>query len=281
MRKILFHDLVTRLGQTFHPADMSGFVDEAETSFTGGAEELPSQGGAATPTVLPGTSLFRLPPNLDQCWQPFDVEKKVGGVIQTYPVGHADAGKPVIEHHLMLKFDSENPVLVEGGPFDGLPLSYLSISTLPRRRGKGDDAPQVADMTYFVRKSLKDASPVVNRKDWIAIVNKHAGAVIRLEHGLSAFCDPARTRYVEDGAGGTIEDPTGVKGCGKGPGGADNKRFYSNSFRVPEVDATGVATGRTVYTDRIVCPNCGASLRGFFRVEKFLEPLASTQQVQA
>lgn len=280
-----FRSILTTLmlGRTF--ADMGGFVDEAETSFTGAAEELPSQGGSRTPTILPGTSTFRLPANIDQCWKPFDVQKKTADKqIVTHPAGTIIAGvdvsgQPVVEHHLMLQFDSDNPLVVEGGPYDGLPVNYVSISTLPRKRGKGDDAPLVADMLYFVRKSLKDNTVIAKRSDWMAIVNKYAGAIVRLEHGLSAFCDPERIRYVSDGAGGVIEDPEGTKGCGKGPGGKDNARFYTTAFHVDEVDGEGNKTGRKVYSESISCPNCGAALRGFFRVEKFLEPLASGQQV--
>ncbi len=268
----------------FMAADLTNFVDAPEEGGAMTADELPSQGGSRTPTILPGTSTFRLPANIDQCWEPFDFEKKIGGVVQTHPagtvIGGVDvSGQAVIEHHLMLKFDSENPLIVEGGPYDGLPVNYVSISTMPRKRGKGDDAPSVPDMTYFVRKCLKDASPVQKRSDWMAIVNKHAGAIIRLEHGLSAFCDPERVRYIGDGAGGVIEDPDGNHGCGKGPAGKERARFYTSAFHVDEVDGDGNKTGRKVYTDAVTCPNCGAALRGFFRVEKFLEPLASGQQV--
>lgn len=263
--------------------------DEQEEGFTGAADELPSQGGSATPTVMPGISLFQLPPNLDQLWSTFDVEKKTDdGQVITHPAGTIiDAvdvsGKAVLEQHLMLKFDRENPLIVVGGPFDGLP-AMCTISTLNRKRGKKDDlhAKKVSDMTYFVRKALRDNTLVTFKKDWMPIVNKYVGHQIRLEHGLSAFCDPERTRYVEDGAGGTVEDPNGNKGCGKGPAGKDNARYYSMNFRIPEVNAeTGEATGRQVFTDRIICVNCGASLRGFFRIEKFLEPLGTTQVVQA
>lgn len=267
-------------------ADLNTFVDEAETGFTGAADELPSQGGSRTPTILPGVSLFRLPPNLDQCWMPFDVEKKIDKVVQTYPAGtmvngEDVSGKPIIEHHLMLVFDSENPLVVVGGEFDGLPVNYVSISTLPRKRGKGDDAPNVPDMTYFVRKSLNDQTPVLTRRDWMTIVNKYPGAVVRFEHGLSAFCDPERVRYISDGAGGVLEDPNGEHGCGKGAAGKEGGRFYTSAFRVKELDTEGNETGRMVYVDSIQCPNCGAMLRGFFRVEKFMPPLAGSPVVQA
>lgn len=257
--------------------DLTKLAGTTEEGFTGAGDELPAQGGSRTPTILPGVSNFRLPANIDQCWDTFDVEKKgPDGQVLTNPAGTMKdgvdvSGKPVTETHLMLKFDSDNPLVVVGGEFDGLPVNYMNISTLPRKRGKdkpGQPAPVVPDMTYFVRKSLKDGSPVQSRADWVTIVNKHAGAIVTLDHGLSAYCDPERTRYIPDDAGGVVEDPDGNKGCGKGPGGKERARFYTSDFRVKMED------GSFAYHEQVQCPNCGAMLRGFFRVEKYLEPNA-------
>lgn len=251
-------------------------ADQVEDTFTG--DDLPTQGSGFTPTILPGIHTFQLPLNLDQLWATFDVEKKdaSGNVI----LG-ADQ-RPITEQHLMLKMTKDNPIIcMDGGEFEGLPAS-VTISTLGRKRGKKDDAdaPVVADMTYFVRKTLKNAEPVIKRGDWIPIVNKYAGHMIRLETGLSAFCDPERTRYVSDGAGGVVEDPNGVKGCGVGPKAKVGARFYTSEFKQDEVNPeTGERTGRKIWVDQIVCTNCGAALRGFFRIEKYLEPLATTQVV--
>lgn len=259
--------------------------DTAEESYTG--DELPSQGGGFTPTIMPGIHTFQLPANIDQLWSTFDVEKKdaAGNAILIADPNDPAKQIPATDQHLMLKFDRDNPLVHIGGDYDGLPAT-CTISTLARKRGKGDDAPVVADMTYFVRKCLADKTAVVKRGDWIPIVNKHAGAIIRVESGLSAYCDPERVRYVSDGAGGVVEDPAGTHGCGKGPAPKmrDKGRYYSQDFRVPEQvpnAETGemVRTGKTVMTDQITCHSCGAALRGFFRIEKYLEPLASTQVV--
>lgn len=259
------------------PQALESLRTTKEESYTG--DELPSQGSGFTPTILPGIHLFTLPTNIEQLFEAIDVEKKDAAGQKI-----ADPQTPgafLTERHLKLKMDKDNPMICADGLgtlFDGLPAS-MTVTTVARKRGKGDDAPFVSDMTYFVRKALKDSSAVVMRDDWRAIVSKHAGQQVRLETGLSARCDSERTRYVSDGAGGVVEDPTGTKGCGMGPKGKIGASFYTSEFKVPEIGADGVATGRTVWSEQITCSNCGAALRGFFRVEKYLEPLG--QQMPA
>lgn len=298
-------------------AEALNLRDEVEQSLTEG--ELPSQGGSATPTIFPGIHHLLLPANLDQCWSAFDVQKKdaQGNVLTTpAPAGTKDTNGndisgqpiPVVEQHLMLKFDKDNPLVVSGGEYDGLPVS-ATISTLARRRGKKTDpnAPMVADMTYLLRDCLNDQSTKITfRKDYVPAINRFAGQMIRIESGLQAQCDPERVRYISDGGGGVIEDPDGVKGCGAAggeKGGKKLERLYTNDFKVPGFQvidtgetynsreealeaATAINLGAdrikqiTRYTDRIICRTCGATLRGFFRIERFLKPLASSQTVR-
>lgn len=271
--------------------------DDVEDTFTASqqGEELPSQGGTYVPTILPGTHHLRLPSNLDQCWEAKDYEKKdaAGNVTGT-------------EQHLLLKLDRDSPMIVVGGEFDGLPAT-ATITTIGRKRGKKTDtnAPVVADMTYLVRDALADTTPVVKRKDWVPIVNKHAGDIIRIESGLSAQCDTTRVRYLDDGAGGVVEDPEGTMGCGN-PAGKPNladgveTRLYTQDFKmkmflvpttgekfhdrtdaVAACTAAGVSPAEIkpvdVFSERAYCKNCSAALRGFFRIERYLKPLASTQ----
>lgn len=251
--------------------------DEVETTYTG--DDLPAQMGAPTPSIMPGISLFQLPANLDQLWDTFDIEKKdENGATLTHDVDGKQV--PVVEQHLMLKISRDNPMVVVSSSNEenvGLPAS-TTMSTLGRKRGKKNDpdAPVVADLTYLLRTSLNDKTPIAKRKDWIPAVSKHAGEVIRLEHGLSGYCDPERVRYIDDGAGGSIEDPDGTHGCGLTDGKKEKSRLYSNDFKTQIADPND-ETGHkqiTVFTDRALCKNCGALVRGFFRVERFLPPLA-------
>lgn len=253
-------------------ADALQLRDEREESYTG--EELPAQMGSPMPTIMPGIHLFQLPANLDQCWEAKDYEKKDkdGNVVTG-----AD-GKPLVEQHLLLKFDADNPLVVVGGDHDGQPAT-ATITTLPRRRGKKNDpdAPIVADMAYLLRESLADRTPIAKRADWIPAINRHAGAIIRLETGLSARCDPERVRYIDDGTGQGIEDPDGTKGCDAAAG-KPGSRIYTNGFKT-KVWSEEQQKEVPAWTDVVTCKGCGARLRGFFRVERFLRPLASTQQV--
>lgn len=276
-------------------ADQLQIRDEREESLTEG--ELPSQGGGYVPTILPGRDFFRIPANVDQCWEARDYEKKDidGNVVVD------GTGKPVIEQHFLLKFDKENPLVVVGGEYDGLP-AQATITTIPRRHGKKGDpkATMVHDITYLVRTSLGDKTQVTKRHEWMPIINKYAGHIIYLEHGLSAGCDPERVRYVDDGTGKSIEDPDGTKGCDHAQG-MEKKagsRLYTNDFKImvfqdtttgatyntrDEAIEAGVAAASVkqvpAFVDTVTCKGCGARLRGFFRIEKFLAPLASTQQI--
>lgn len=276
-------------------AEALNLRNEVEESMTEG--ELPSQGGTYVPTILPAIHHFRLPANIDQCWEAKDYEKKddQGQVI------NGPDGKPLTEQHLLLKFDKENPMIVVGGDFDGLPATAV-ITTMARFRGKKSDPnrPKVSDLTYFLRDALNDQTPIKFRKDYVTAINKYAGKVVRLETGLSAQCDPDRVRYIDDGAGGVVEDPDGHKGCNKaqGPESRDGSRLYTSDFKVTQhqvIDtgetfgtrdealqaaaATGLGPDRikaiTSFSDRAWCKNCGAALRGFFRIERFCKPLAS------
>lgn len=278
-------------------AEALALRDDVEESLTEG--ELPSQGGSFVPTVLPNHYHLRLPANLDQCWDAKDYEKKDS---DGHVIMGPDSKTPLVEQHLLLKFGKENPLIVVGGEFDGLPVSS-TITTMARRRGKKGDAtaPIVSDMTYFLRDSLNDqATKIVMRKDYIPAINRFAGKIFRIESGLSAQCDPERVRYIDDGNGGVVEDPDGVKGCdqAQGPQSKVGSRLYTSDFKVKrfQVNSTGevfntreealescTALGLAAaseikpidsFVDRAWCKNCGAALRGFFRIERFAKPIA-------
>lgn len=277
--------------------------DDVEETMTEG--ELPAQGGGQyVPTILPGIHWFRLPPNLDQCWAAKDYEKKdAEGQVLTGP-----DGKPLVEQHLLLQFDKDSPLVCADpqGQYEGLPAT-ATITTIGRKRGKRNDpnAPVVSDMTYLLRDSLNDTTPIRLRKEYIPAINRYAGQIIRIESGLQAQCDPTRVRYIYDGAGGVVEDPDGTHGCNNAAGkptvGANGSRLYTNDFKVKmfrvedtgetfatreqaieSAGAMGLGADRVraidAFTDRVPCKGCGAALRGFFRIERFLKPLASTQQ---
>lgn len=238
--------------------------------------ELPEQmGGQALPTLLPGINVFRVPSSIAQCIEAFDEQQKApdGSVIMRPATAAELAANPAatmvpsVLQRLRVKFDKENPLIVVGGPNDGTPVA-TSISNVPRNRARKGEPPQkVADMTYWLRTSMGDtASPLSTPKQWLAAILQTAGKTFRVEHGLTAQCREDKVRYINDptdpSGRGSIQDPSNQMGCGK--------RHYTKDFRLP---AASVAPGQNPFSDMMYC-SCGAKLRGFFQIEKFLPPTA-------
>lgn len=241
--------------------------------------DLPEQGGGSILTLLPGVSIFQLPSTLGQCWEAFDdlvwqdAERKFAQI-------DPKTGAQQVIQRIRWKFDKDNPLLVvESASYPemvGQPV-MCTVSNVPRKRSKKPDVPKVSDATYLLRESLGDSSPIATPADWIRVMAAHAGHTFKAEHGLSATCNPEKVRYIgvqnpADGSWIAQEDPTGQKGCAVA--GAKVGRFYTDDFKVPN--------SRPVqYSDRRFCGQyvegkgwqggCGAFLRGFFRLERFLK----------
>jgi hypothetical protein len=200
---------------------------------------------------MPGSDTFRLPLTLPQLWS--TVEITDGNP------NSATSGQKV--SRLSLRFDRDNPLGVEGGPRDGQTLT-TSFSGNPRPRGKKDDPNTVwiSDLAYLLAIGLGSKARPATPELLKAAINTYAGKVIRLEHGLSAHCREDKPRYIlsADGATG-IPDPDKITGCGE--------RFYTKDFKAKD------EKGGDIYLDTIQC-DCGAVLRGFPNVERFLAPLA-------
>lgn len=216
--------------------------------------ELPEQGGGSRETLLPGTHTFRLPDNLEGLWHDGN------GIVDNRP-GSPTHGQKVIRPSL--KFDKNNPLIVVGGPDDGAPM-LATIGTNPRPRGKKDDpkTPYISDAAFFLEIGLQDKSRPKTLPELKATINRYGGKTVRIEHGLSAQCNPEKVRYIAveaaDEAGNvhvtSMQDPDGTKGCGR--------RYYTKDFKLP-------AGG---YSDQLQC-QCGAYLRGFEQIERFLPPV--------
>lgn len=236
--------------------------------------ELPEQmGGSSLPVLMPGISLFRIPSNVAQCVEAFDEEDKAadGSTIMVPDKANPSVMVPKVTQRLRVKFDKDNPLIVVGNSADdpnaGHPVA-TQISNQPRNRAKKTEPPnKVADMTYLIRISLADVqSPLSRPKEWLAAILKMAGRVFRAEHGLSAYCNDKKVRYVNDPADasgrGSIEDPDKQLGCGT--------RAYTKDFRLPKEQGGG-------FSDLVYCKKCGAKLRGFFQIERFLPPTPGQQ----
>lgn len=223
--------------------------------------ELPEQGFANTEPVMPGIYLMTLPQDLAACWVD-------GNPVENKVPGSPTFGQMVIRPYL--KFDKAHPLVIFGGKHDGEPFT-ATISSNPRARGKKDDpaTPYVSDVTYLLVTSLGDKTKYPSLTAQQAAINRHGGKQIRLETGLSAFCSPEKVIYElveipgepgQDSTFKSVENPDGTRGCGK--------RWYTRSFKLD--DAQAKETGEA-YSDRRYC-DCGAYLRGFPQIERFLPP---------
>jgi hypothetical protein len=217
--------------------------------------ELPTQMGGQRPPLMPGADAFRLPVEIPQLWDTVNIK---------------DGRSQQEVTRLRLKFDKDHPLVVVGGPRDGETLTATFTSN-PRPRGKKDDpsTPWISDLAYLLEVSLADKSRPKTIDALKAAINKGAGKVIRLEHGLSAHCRDDKPRYIENpdpsSDAPTIEDPTKTPGCGE--------RFYTQDFVVKDEQGNKIKDkdGKLTYSDMIGC-DCGAIVRGFPNVERFLPP---------
>ena len=205
---------------------------------------LPEQMGSFGPMVQPGAYRFQLPKlgpeNFDA------VESK-------------DHGKRV-----RVKFDEKTPLLIVQAPpafsDEFLNTAFRTqISNVPRRRGKAENAPVASDWDYLNRALGETTRPANNAeyaKALIARSQQNPPAQFTADVEVSYSCNPNRAARFDDGQGGTTEvtDPaTGaiINGCGE--------RVYQSAVAKVE--------GR--YPERIVCPKCNASLRGFPDLTRF------------
>src|ERR1044071_10083409 len=224
--------------------------------------ELPEQmGGVGLPVLFPGTHIFRIPQTVAQLIETYDeVVKDQNGNAVADP---SDPNKALLVQRIRVRFDKDDPLLVVGGDEHDHPVA-TSISNQPRNRArKGAPRVLVSDMAYLLRESLKYTGPLTKNSEWVAALQWAAGKVFRAEHGLSAYCNTEKVRYVHDPSDptmrGSMQDPTGQKGCGE--------RLYTSSFRLPAQNGQPPS-----YSDIAYCKKCQAKLRGFFQIERFLKP---------
>lgn len=225
--------------------------------------ELPAQGGGYQPQLPPGTYLLRLPADINAVFELWDLKnEETGKIEQRCRISCTNA--------------KGSPLVVVGGTHDLETLSQ-SISNVPRKRSKKPDAVAVSDMTYLIRESLKNTDPIRTPADWYNVLLKYQGKVFRAETGLQGQCRDDKPRWINetilgpDGTnyvytGNTIEDPSGTMGCGK--------RFYTQAFK-----SINSETREPEWLERITCPspNCGASVRGFAQIDRFLPPIAGME----
>lgn len=236
--------------------------------------DLPEQMGGLRTTLLPGLYDFRLPSDLSTLWK----ETPVKDTRQFLATG---APNPTFDQQvlrLMLKLDRNTPLLVVGGPHDNQPMTWTASGS-PRPRGKKDvlTTAWISDLHYLLGVALQSPEKPKTPDEIKAAVNKYANAIIRLETGLTAQCNPENVRYImveADGKQQTMKDPSGKKGCGR--------RFYTKDFKNPQA-----GPDESPWDLEIAC-DCGTPkpeeaaagvapvtvvLRAFEQVERILPPM--------
>jgi hypothetical protein len=222
--------------------------------------DLPAQGGGFGPTLMPGIDTFLIPENLAQLWDEIDMKES-----NPRSPRYGQTCK-----YNRLKFDKNSPLIVVEGPNKGETFTLTIHGHQRPRGGKADDpaTPWVSDLAYMLDIGLGDHSRPSSAQALKATINKYAGKTIRLEHGLSAHCRADKQRYILNAEDKSILDPTGQKGCGDDTKQREDKkgkqgRYYTRDFKDP-------TTGE--YVEEIEC-ECGAILRGFPNLERFVPPL--------
>ncbi len=210
---------------------------------TGEADDLgalPEQMGGWSPPPQPGTFRFALPAAkllTEENFEEYETE----------------AGK-----FLRMIFNNDAPLTITQAPKgreDHVGEPFLNrLSTQPRKRGKGDDAPLASDAAYLIR-ALGETDRPSSPKAWAACILKHAGEEFTADIEWSWYCNPKRNIYTADGEGGRmeVEDKQGCKA-----------RYYQDNQ---------VKKGEEGYPLEIDCGGndgeCGALVRAFANLTRF------------
>lgn len=228
-------------------------------------DEVPEQRGEFAPNPYPGWFAVELPPDISGLWEVQEVKdpRNPQGEtkVQRVQLVFTAEGAPLT----VLQAHGQETIYGAGTGMGG------KVSNVERRRGKKDekDAPLVSDMYYFgeelghdmdrLRAALR-AAPGRANHIWIEHMNEHGGGRLKVKVSWSARCDENRKRYVweanpETGlaTGGTVEDPSGDKGCGA--------KFYLKDIPKDE---------NSRYMERFMCPKCQtAVLRAWPQFDSF------------
>jgi hypothetical protein len=203
-------------------------------------EQLPTAGqelddlpmfGTFTPPPPPGAYRFKLPSDLSNVWDVFDV---------------ADKTPP---QRVRAHFDRDHPLLIVQSPqgkSNGEPFE-TRMTNNERARGK-DKSVVASEFDYLLRACGVKSKPQSNQA-YIQAVTQQAGKEFGADLRYSWRCSKERDIRVRDGAG-QIQVIEGKKGCGEG--------YY-------EENVGKGADGQVPY--EVQCSKCGALLRAFANVD--------------
>lgn len=193
--------------------------------------------GQFNPPPQPGAMQFKLPPDLTQIWDTFEVEKN--GKKDTRVVADFDANAPLII------------TLSPGNKYTGEPFQ-TRLNNNERARGK--DRVLLSDLDYLIFAIEGPQPRPKSNPAYIQKIRTFGGREFAGDMRWSWRCSEGRVRRVKDDAGNTVEDPNGTKGCGEA--------FYQE-------DITKLPDG--TYPLEAQC-TCGAILRAFGNIDNIRKP---------
>lgn len=193
-------------------------------------EDLPTFGGWAPPPP-PGAYRFKLPGDVNNIWDLFDVP---------------DKNPP---QRVRATFDRDHPLLIVQSPHgksNGEPFE-TRLTNNERARGK-DKSVVASDFDYLLR-ALGNKTKPRNNRDYMSALAAHAGKEFGADLRYSWRCSKDRDIRARDQAG-QVQVVEGKKGCGEA--------YYQE-------DVPKTAAGEIPY--EIQCGSCGALLRAFANLD--------------
>ena len=195
-------------------------------------DDVPEQLGGFAPTPPPGSYRFRLPGDLANIWEQFDV------TIDDKP-----------QKRLRAQFEESSVLTITSsvsGDQDGNAFR-TRITNVERKRGKSDA--KASDMLYLLR-ALGDEQHYASNKAYAEALMKFAGKEFVADVEWAAWCNSNKPIRSQDEDGNTVIVES-QNGCGE--------RVYQRD--IPKVDGA--------YAETFGCPGCGALLRAFPNLARF------------
>lgn len=210
--------------------ELQGLGDDA--GFAVDYDNVPDQPGGFTPQPPPGAYRFKLPGDLQNIWEQFDItinDKKV--------------------KRLRANFEEVGALTITSSPSGEQDSNSFRtrISNAERKRNK--EGLMASDMLYLLR-ALGDDGAYKTNLEYAQALAKYAGREFVADVEWSAWCsDQKDIRGVDEN--GNVQVIEGQKGCGE--------RVYQRD--IPKVDGQ--------YAQTFSCPSCNALLRAFANLARF------------
>lgn len=211
-----------------------GLKDEKLPTAGQTLDDLP-QFGQFAPPPQPGPMTFKLPGDLTNLWDTFEVEKTPG----------------TKETRVQIEFDASAPLLIQqsaGNRYNNEPFQ-TKLNNNERARGK--DKKMASDLDYLI--AAIDGPTAVrpdSNRGYIERVRAYAGKLFGGDMRWSWRCSKTRDKRVKDEQGNTVAVP-GHMGCGEA-------YYQEDVLNLKQADGD--------FPLEISC-KCGAVLRAFGNID--------------